>query len=54
MAPPKVMEVMGVPSQAETVISVRGGGITLVAKLIPTSRLLSKTMLERYSLKCGV
>merc|ERR1719318_2373084 len=44
---PHVMKMMGVPSKAGAVIPVRGEQLTLVARLIPTFRLLSKSVMAK-------
>jgi Fanconi anemia group D2 protein len=44
---PHVMKMMGVPSKAGPVIPVRGEQLTLVARLIPTFRLLSKSVMAK-------
>jgi hypothetical protein len=44
---PQVMKMMGVPSKAGPVIPVRGEQLTLVARLIPTFRLLSKSVMAK-------
>ena len=56
------MKVLGVPSKSGGTVSVRREQLTLVARLIPTFRLLSKSVMakckgdlwRRYTLYWGV
>ena len=44
---PHVMKVLGVPSKSGGTFSVRGEQLTMVARLIPTFRLLSKSVMAK-------